>query len=109
MGFESSEMARKRLGSWVTSDDAVWRALVPDAPPPPPARQLDTLVREVLTVDGAAGALYLALAAQTRALRLVWEAERRGVGALPADVVAAVRSAITQAPHGWLGGRNGRS
>lgn len=101
MGYESSETARRRLGARVMWDEQLWETLAqPAADVAPP--ELDAMMRELLAVPGAAGALCAALAAQSRALRLVWEAERRGVGALPADVVAAVRSAVQQAPDAWM-------
>ena len=101
MGYESSEMARWRLGAWVVQDAVVWQTLAPAPVPAPGQAELETLMRTVLAEPGAAGALLAAFAAQARALNLVWEAERRGVGTLPADVVAAVRSAVEQASTGW--------
>ena len=101
VGYESSEMARRRLGAWVVQDAVVWQSLAPTPAPALGQAELDAFMRTVLAEPGAAGALLATLAVQVHALNLVWEAERRGVGTLPADVVAAVRSAVEHVPGGW--------
>lgn len=60
------------------------------------AQHLDQLAHEIVSTPGAGGALLVAFAAQARALSLVVEAARRTQGAagLPADVIAAVQSAL---------------
>lgn len=66
---------------------------------------LDLLMRQALAVPGAASALLEAFAAQSRALRLVQEADARGAALLPAELrhrLAAVaeRTPLWLAPSG---------
>ncbi|MCU0626583.1 MAG: hypothetical protein MUF21_08900 [Gemmatimonadaceae bacterium] len=63
---------------------------------------LDGLMREALGVPGAGAALLHAFAAQSRALRLVLEAEALGATELPADVRTRLEGAVALTPP-WLG------
>lgn len=116
MGFESSQVARRRLaalaGSEIQGHDALLQETFPGfqapfAPPPvtspesqPPlpglVQQLELLAQDILGTPGAGGALLASYAAQTRALRLVLEAARRaGNAPLPTSVLAAAQEALT--------------
>lgn len=63
---------------------------------------LDGLAREALALPGAGAALLHAFAAQTRALRLVLDADAIGAAALPADVRTRLQGAVALTPP-WLG------
>jgi hypothetical protein len=65
------------------------------------AEQLDLLMRQALSLPGAASALLEAYAAQSRALRLVQEAEARGAARLPAELRLRLESAAARTPT-WL-------
>ncbi len=114
MGFESSDVARRRLAAMAMSNRRVQEALaLPDPAPawaatgaepaaPAPdgalARSLEVLVQDIAETPGAGGALLATFAEQTRVLRLVVEASRRAPGApLPAAVLDAVRGALDAA------------
>lgn len=96
MGFEASQVARRRLALVAARNAAVQEALeggvtVRELLPP-----LEGLAREILSTPGAGGALLAAYASQARALTLVLEAAQRGADApLPATVVRAVQQALT--------------
>jgi hypothetical protein len=62
---------------------------------------LDMLMRQALEVPGAASALLEAFAAQSRALRLVQEAEARGAASLPTEVRQRLAAAAAATPA-WL-------
>jgi hypothetical protein len=62
---------------------------------------LDQLMREALAVPGAAEALLEAFAAQSRALRLVQEAEARGAATLPVDLRQRLAHVAQRTPV-WL-------
>ena len=120
MGFESSEVARRRLAVLATSNDRVQEALAPSTFPgftpvsstrgdrrleyratpstPAPAalaQQLDDLAHEIVATPGAGGALLAAYAAQARALSMVIEAARRaGSAPLPTAVLLAAQEAL---------------
>lgn len=120
MGFESSQVARRRLAALAATNGRIQEALAPSgfpglsaasAPPsklrpersdsslPMPgsalAQHLDTLAHDIMATPGAGGALIAAYAAQARALSMVVEAARRSGGALPASVLAAAQEALT--------------
>ena len=117
MGFESSQVARRRLAALAGSKEQIQDALVqepfpgfgadhlvPPAASPMPAdmpsaglvQHLDLLAKDILGTPGAGGALLASYAAQARALRLVLEAARRaGSTPLPASVIAAAQDALT--------------
>lgn len=113
MGFESSEMARWRLASLVSADDTLGHLVCDalsepadvkpaDVPEPrTPLSALDILGRDALDTPGIGANFLAAYAAQTRAIRLVWELQQRGGAALPADVVAALRQAMRAAESVW--------
>ena len=62
---------------------------------------LELLMRQALEVPGAATALLEAFAAQSRALRLVQEAEARGAASLPADLRHRLAAVAERTPS-WL-------
>ena len=62
---------------------------------------LEGLMRQALEVPGAASALLEAFAKQTRALRLVQEADARGAASLPSDVRTRLADAAASTPL-WL-------
>jgi hypothetical protein len=64
-------------------------------------QSLECLMRQALTVPGAAGALLEAFAVQTRALRMVQEADARGAASLPAEVRSRLAAAAARTPL-WL-------
>ncbi|WP_396225136.1 hypothetical protein [Gemmatimonas sp.] len=122
MGFESSQVARRRLAALAATNGRIQEALAPsqfpglsasakgsplgsraDRPdatsvPAPSAalvQHLDHLAHDIMTTPGAGGALIAAYAAQARALSMVVEAARRaGTGPMPASVIAAVQEAL---------------
>lgn len=121
MGFESSQVARRRLASLASSNGCVQEALSSSSFPgfkhssssPKQAggrdvvrtsgatntgalvRHLDDLAQEIVAVPGAGGALLAAFAAQARALSMVVEAAKRANGGpLPAAVVLAAQEAL---------------
>jgi hypothetical protein len=62
---------------------------------------LDLLMRQALEVPGAATALLEAFAAQSRALRLVQEADARGATSLPPELRQRLASVAARTPV-WL-------
>ena len=110
MGFESSQVARRRLAALASSNGRVQEALsasafpgfwgsVPHQDPHPDSRQdrevplgagsahgsalvrhLDDLAQDIVAIPGAGGALLAAYAAQARALSMVVEAAKRAGG-----------------------------
>lgn len=121
MGFESSQMARRRLAAQAASNRAVEEALAPSAFPgfgrteaqhaaatssasqidvpgtmhKALSRQFEDLAHDILLTPGAGAALLAAYTAQARALTLVSEAARRHEDApLPEAVLEAVREAL---------------
>lgn len=123
MGFESSQMARRRLAVLAATNSRVQEALAPSGFPgfgpseekPQPtrgerdrerttaapfassalARQLEDLARDIVATPGAGGALLAAYAAQARALTMVLEAARRAnAEPLPEAVMTAVQEAL---------------
>lgn len=120
MGFESSEVARRRLAVLATSNDRVQEALAPSTFPglipassgyadrgpsfspvssapasSALAQQLDDLAQDIVATPGAGGALLAAYAAQARALSMVIEAARRaGAAPLPTAVLLAAQEAL---------------
>jgi hypothetical protein len=62
---------------------------------------LDRLMHEALAVPGAAEALLAAFAAQSRALRLVQEADARGAASLPNELRQRLAQAAERTPT-WL-------
>jgi hypothetical protein len=62
---------------------------------------LEVLMRQALEVPGAATALLEAFAAQSRALRLVQEAEARGAASLPRELTHRLAAAAARTPS-WL-------
>ena len=107
MGFESSQVARRRLAALASSNGRVQEALSASAFPgfwgntshqesrqdrevplnssathsashgSALVRHLDDLAQEIVTIPGAGGALLAAYAAQARALSMVVEAAKR--------------------------------
>lgn len=98
MGYEAAETTARRLRLRATDDVRLQDALRSLAPAWDPNAALDTLARDVLVAPGAAGELLTSFAAQSRALRLVWEVVQRGAGELPADVWSVVESAVSRTP-----------
>jgi len=113
VGFESSEIARWRLSSLVSADDTLGHVLcdaltstveiatTARAEPETPVAALDALGRDALDTPGAGANFLTAFAAQSRALRLIWQMHERGVSPLPADVVAALRQALKAEETVW--------
>lgn len=66
---------------------------------------LELLMRQALEVPGAAAALLDAFAAQSRALRLVQEADARGAASLPTEVRQRLDAAAARVPA-WLSAGN---
>lgn len=121
MGFESSQVARRRLAALAASNGRIQEALAPSSFPgfesggtQPSARRaeraepantppssalvqhLDSLAHDIIATPGAGGALIAAYAAQARALSMVVEAARRaGSGPLPASVLEAAQKALS--------------
>lgn len=62
---------------------------------------LELLMRQALEVPGAATALLEAFAAQSRALRLVQEADERGAASLPSELRHRLAAAAARTPS-WL-------
>jgi hypothetical protein len=62
---------------------------------------LELLMRQALEVPGAATALLEAFAAQSRALRLVQEADARGAASLPTELRDRLAAAAARTPS-WL-------
>jgi len=62
---------------------------------------LELLMRQALGVPGAASALLEAFAAQTRALRLVQEADARGAASLPPELRHRLATVVERTPS-WL-------
>jgi hypothetical protein len=62
---------------------------------------LEMLMRQALEVPGAATALLQAFAAQSRALRLVQEADARGAASLPSELRHRLASVVARTPT-WL-------
>jgi len=62
---------------------------------------LDLLMKQALEVPGAASALLEAFAAQSRALRMIQEADARGAASLPAELRHRLAAAAARTP-GWL-------
>ena len=66
-----------------------------------PDLTLEVLMRQALEVPGAATALLEAFAAQSRALRLVQEADARGATSLPAELRHRLAAVAERTPF-WL-------
>lgn len=124
MGFESSQVARRRLAALAATNGRIQEALAPahfpglgsgpktgngsarsersertEVPvataPAALVQHLDLLAHDIMNTPGAGGALIAAYAAQARALSMVVEAARRaGAGPLPATVLAAAQEAL---------------
>lgn len=117
MGFESSQVARRRLAALAATNGRIQEALAPSQFPglsaapkgradrpettslPAPSsalvQHLELLAHDILNTPGAGGALIAAYAAQARALSMVVEAARRaGSGPLPASVLTAAQEAL---------------
>jgi hypothetical protein len=62
---------------------------------------LDILMRQALEVPGAASALLEAFAAQSRALRMVQEADARGAALLPPELRHRLAAVAARTPA-WL-------
>lgn len=62
---------------------------------------LELLMRQALEVPGAATALLQAFAAQSRALRMVQEADARGAASLPTELRHRLAAAAARTPV-WL-------
>ena len=125
MGFESSQVARRRLAALASSNGRVQEALSTSAFPgfwsntsheesrqerevplssgaahsassSALVRHLDDLAQDIVAIPGAGGALLAAYAAQARALSMVVEAAKRAGGApLPASVLIAAQDALS--------------
>ena len=112
MGFESAQVARRRLALLAARKEEVQLAMAGkhgtgdsaydgagDGARDLAARQdapLEELARDILGTPGAGSALLAAYASQARALALVLEVIQRSERpALPASVVQAVRQAMT--------------
>ncbi len=100
MGFESAQVARRRLALLATRKAEVQVAMAGELgrcdSTAAPHGPLEELAREILGTPGAGSALLSAYASQARALALVLEViQRSDRHALPASVVQAVRQAMT--------------
>ena len=62
---------------------------------------LESLMRQALEVPGAATALLEAFAAQSRALRLIQEADARGAASLPSELRHRLAAVVQRTPK-WL-------
>ena len=71
------------------------------APTPTSGLTLEMLMRQALDMPGAATALLEAFAAQSRALRLVQEADARGAASLPAELRHRLAAVAERTPS-WL-------
>jgi len=120
VGFESSDVARRRLAAMAVSnqqvqealltseEEAVWNGAPVDTMVPIPTvlggalvGSLEVLAQDIADTPGAGGALLAAFAEQVRVLRLVAEASERAPGLpLPPAVLAAVRTAVGDAAFG---------
>jgi hypothetical protein len=69
---------------------------------------LEVLMRQALEVPGAASALLEAFAAQSRALRLVQEADARGAAVLPTELRHRLEAVAARTPV-WLAATSGGS
>lgn len=67
---------------------------------------LEVLMRQALEVPGAAAALLDAFAAQSRALRMVQEADARGATSLPMELRQGLEAAAARTPA-WLSAGTG--
>jgi hypothetical protein len=67
---------------------------------------LEVLMRQALEVPGAATALLQAFAAQSRALRLVQEADARGAASLPTELRHRLAAVAARTPA-WLASEGG--
>lgn len=128
MGFESANVARRRLAVMASHDERIQEAIAPGhttASEPGSnhgttatrrreeiatepfineqfalSSELDVLAHEIAATPGAGGALLASYAAQVRALNLVAQAAERAPGSpLPPDVLAAVRRALGDDGH----------
>lgn len=104
MGFESAQVARRRLALLATRKAEVQVAMAGEGGgrdrgrdgAAAPHGPLEELAREILGTPGAGSALLAGYASQARALALVLEVIQRSERhALPASVVQAVRQAMT--------------
>jgi hypothetical protein len=67
---------------------------------------LEVLMRQALEVPGAATALLEAFAAQSRALRMVQEADARGAASLPSELRSRLAAVAARTPS-WLAADTG--
>ena len=67
---------------------------------------LEVLMRQALEVPGAATALLEAFAAQSRALRMVQEADARGAASLPSELRSRLAAVAARTPS-WLSADSG--
>lgn len=67
---------------------------------------LEVLMRQALEVPGAATALLEAFAAQSRALRMVQEADARGAASLPSELRSRLAAVAARTPS-WLSAESG--
>ena len=72
---------------------------------PRPDVSLEVLLRQALEVPGAAMQLLEAFAAQSRALRLVQEADARGAASLPAELRHRLAAVMNCTPS-WMASGN---
>ena len=133
MGFESSQMARRRLAALASSNGRVQEALSASAFPgfwgntshqdsrqgrevplnssatqggsqgSALVRHLDDLAQDIVAIPGAGGALLAAYAAQARALSMVVEAAKRASGAPLPASVLMAAQDALSAPSPLLG------
>ena len=113
VGFESTEIARWRLSSLVSTDDTLGHMIcdalsgsvdiadMARSGPETPITALDELGRDALDTPGIGANFLTAFAAQNRAVHLIWEMHQRGAHPLPADVAAALQQAIRAANAVW--------
>ncbi len=93
-----------------TTDTCITATPAGDATSPMPNPRadltLEILMRQALDVPGAAAALLEAFAAQSRALRLVQEADARGAASLPAELRHRLAAVAERTPP-WLAAAGG--
>jgi hypothetical protein len=85
------DIGSSTLGAAISSPDAMR----------PADLTLEVLMRQALEVPGAAAALLEAFAAQSRALRMVQEADARGAASLPAELRHRLADVAERTPS-WL-------
>ena len=98
MALPLSSVQDSEIDAPVTASASAHRAAIVNASAD---LTLEVLMRQALDVPGAATALLEAFAAQSRALRLVQEADARGAASLPSDLRHRLAAVVARTPS-WL-------